>query len=330
MAPASLGRLERVDLRAAWMSESSDFTPWLARAENLEVLGNTIGIELELEAQERNVGPFRADILCKSVESGNWVLIENQLERTDHTHLGQLLTYAAGLQAVTIVWVAARFTEEHRATLDWLNEITDESFQFFGLEVELWRIGDSPLAPKFNIVSKPNNWSRDVGAAARRIETEALTDTKQKQFAFWSAFRDHLQASGSKIRTQGPLPQHWLNITIGRSGFVVMPTLNSRANRIGIELYLSSANAKEDYRALLNQQAAIENEFGQPLKWMELPDRKGSCIGYYRDDVEPLKQTNWPDMMEWLQTHIEAFDRIFPQRIRRIAQSDGSLNDATL
>jgi hypothetical protein len=327
MAPVSLGRLERVDLRAAWLSESSDFTPWLARAENLEILGSTIGIELELEAQERSVGPFRADILCKSVESGHWVLVENQLERTDHTHLGQLLTYAAGLQAVTIVWVAARFTEEHRATLDWLNEITDESFQFFGLEVELWRIGDSPLAPKFNIVSKPNNWSRDVGAAARRIETEALTDTKQKQFAFWSAFRDYLQAKGSRIRTQAPLPQHWLNITIGRSGFVLNATLNSRANRIGVELYMSGTNAKYDYRALLNQQEAVENEFGQSLKWMELPDRKGSCVGFYRDGVEPLREQNWPDMMTWLQSNLEAFDRIFRQRIRQIAQSDGSLSE---
>jgi len=98
------------------------------------------------------------------------VLIENQLERTDHTHLGQLLTYASGLEAVTIVWIAERFTEEHRSTLDWLNKITDESFRFFGLEVELWRIGNSPAAPKFNLVSKPNEWSHSVAQAARAID----------------------------------------------------------------------------------------------------------------------------------------------------------------
>ena len=106
------------------------------------MLGEALGIELELEAQEKAVGPFRADILCKDIGNDHWVLIENQLERTDHGHLGQLLTYASGLEAVTIVWIAARFTEEHRSTLDWLNRITDESFRFFGLEVELWRIGD--------------------------------------------------------------------------------------------------------------------------------------------------------------------------------------------
>src|SRR5688572_26271017 len=131
--PKQLGRLEQVDLRHIWISESGEFTPWLALPENLEILSESVGFELELEAQERNVGPFRADILCKDVETGHWVLIENQLERTDHTHLGQLLTYASGLQAVTIVWIAAKFTEQHRATLDWLNEITDERFRFFGL-----------------------------------------------------------------------------------------------------------------------------------------------------------------------------------------------------
>ena len=146
-----LGRLERVKLREAWSTEAQDFTPWLAREENLAILSETLEVELQPEAQEKSVGPFRADILCRNADDGGtWVLIENQLERTDHLHLGQLLTYAAGLNAVTICWIAASFTDEHRAALDWLNEITDERFHFFGLEVELWRIGDSEPAPKFN------------------------------------------------------------------------------------------------------------------------------------------------------------------------------------
>ena len=113
-----LGRLEKVELRDIWITEDQDFTPWLAQEENLSVLADTIGVDLELEAQEKNVGPFRADILCRDTGTGDWVLIENQLERTDHTHMGQLMTYAAGLQAVTIVWVSSRFTDEHRAALD--------------------------------------------------------------------------------------------------------------------------------------------------------------------------------------------------------------------
>src|SRR6185437_4226591 len=143
MKATSLGRLIKVNLRDVFPTEAGSFTPWLAQEENLSLLSETIGINLQCEAQEKDVGPFRADILCKDTITDNWVLIENQIERTDHTHLGQLLTYAAGLQAVTIVWVAERFTEEHRAALDWLNERTDAHINFFGLEIELWKIGDS-------------------------------------------------------------------------------------------------------------------------------------------------------------------------------------------
>ena len=157
---AELGRLKQVELRDIWGNEAQHFTPWLAAEENLSVLADTLDMELELEDQEMDVGQFRADILCKNADGGSWVLIENQLERTDHRHLGQLLTYAAGLHAVTICWIAKNFTEEHRATLDWLNEITDGRFQFFGLEIEVWKIGNSLPAPKFNVVSKPNDWSR--------------------------------------------------------------------------------------------------------------------------------------------------------------------------
>ena len=131
MTDQALGRLTRVDLRDIWTTEANDFTPWLAQPDNLAVLRNTLGIELDLEAQEQAVGPFRADILCKDSGSGAWVLIENQLERTDHSHLGQLLTYASGLEAVIIVWIAAFFTDEHRATLDWFEQDHGREFPVF-------------------------------------------------------------------------------------------------------------------------------------------------------------------------------------------------------
>ena len=233
-----LGRLTRVDLREIWLSEASDFTPWLAREENLAVLADTLGIDLELEAQEKAVGPFRADILCKDIATGAWVLVENQLERTDHTHLGQLLTYASGLEAVTIVWIAARFTEEHRSTLDWLNKITDESFSFFGLGVELWRIGESPAAPKFNIVSKPNDWSRSVTQAARAIDETEFSEVRLLQRDYWVAFQAVLdQSSGPFSGNRKPQAQSWMTYPIGRSGFhlgtvMVRPRTGFRQNSI--------------------------------------------------------------------------------------------------
>jgi len=314
-----LGRLERVDLREVWISEAADFTPWLAQPENLTVLAETVGLELELEAQERNVGPFRADLLCKDVETGHWVLVENQLERTDHSHLGQLLTYASGLQAVTIIWIAAKFTEQHRATLDWLNEITDERFGFFGLEVELWRIGDSLAAPSFNIVSKPNDWARDVNVAARAIAAEPLSDTRQKQLAFWTLWRERLDQAPGDYRSRKPAPQHWLDFSIGRSDYWVSATLNAAERRAGIELNMrNSPDAKANFEALLSQKDAVEAEFGQPLAWLPLPGKKSSRVAAYKLDIDPLEEANWPHLLDWMQTTFDSFQKIFRDRIRKL------------
>ena len=158
----TLGKLERVELRTVWNNEATDFTPWLSKLENLAALSETLGMDLETTGTEQSVGAYRADLLCKDAFSGNAVLIENQLEKTNHSHLGQILTYSAGLSVKTVVWVASRFTDEHRAAMDYLNEITEEGYSFFGLEVELWKIGNSAPAPKFNIVSRPNTWARNV------------------------------------------------------------------------------------------------------------------------------------------------------------------------
>ena len=312
-----LGRLTRVDLRDIWLSEAIEFTPWLAQAENLEVLSDAVG--LELEAQERNVGPFRADILCKDVTTGHWVLVENQLEKTDHTHLGQLLTYASGLQAVTIIWIAARFTEQHRATLDWLNEITDDRFNFFGLEVELWRIGESLAAPNFKVVSKPNDWARDVTSAAKSIESQALTDTRAKQLAYWNFLRDQLSVDGTGVRCRKPFPQHWMDFPIGRAGYWISATINGAEKRAGIELNMNnSPEEKQNYEIFLGHKDAIETDFGQALEWMPLPGRKSSRIALFRKGHDPLDETNWPDTADWMRDTIVRFQKVFRNRIREL------------
>ncbi|MBT7769672.1 MAG: DUF4268 domain-containing protein [Rhodospirillales bacterium] len=313
----SLGRLEKIDLRDIWKTEDQDFTPWLAREDNIALLADTLGLELEVEAQEKEVGPFRADILCKDLRNDSWVLIENQLERTDHKHLGQLITYAAGLKAVTIVWVAATFTDEHRAALDWLNAVTDDDFRFFALEVELWRIGESPAAPKFNIVSKPNEWSKTVGAATRRIETEALTDTKQMQLAFWEALHAEL-LNHPNIRTQKPRPQHWTNLPIGRSGMRLGAILNSREERIGVELYLGDDNASAYFIELETEKAEIEEALGFMPIWKALPEKRASRILFYNQGCPLDDQDRWPEYRAWITKHLEDFDRVFRPRVRQL------------
>lgn len=312
-----LGRLSRVDLREIWVSESSDFTPWLAREDNLEILGETLGIDLELEAQEKSVGPFRADILCKDIGTGSWVLVENQLERTDHSHLGQLLTYASGLEAVTIVWIAARFTEEHRSTLDWLNKITDESFRFFGLEVELWRIGESPAAPKFNIVSKPNDWSRSVVQAARAIDESELSDIRLKQRSYWDAFHQALdKAAGPVSGARKPQPQSWMNYSIGRTGFNLGAVMIRPKRQIRAELYIAGDQAKSFFHLLLEQKQAIEQELGYELDWEELPTRRDCRISVYLTNVDPEDERDWPRQHEWLAAKVNDFHRVFLNRVR--------------
>lgn len=320
MSKQNLGRLKKVDLREAWVSEATGFTPWLAREDNLKLLGEVIGIDLELESQEKDVGPFRADILCKDTATDKWVLIENQLERTDHTHLGQLITYAAGLQAVTIVWIAQRFTDEHRAALDWLNERTDEKINVFGLEIELWQIGDSPFAPKFNVVSKPNDWSRTVQQAAKGERTEH----KQLQLRFWTAFKAFMEENGSFVKCQKPAYQHWMNHAIGRSGVhlaSIVSIWNSVTNKKGpeirVDLYISNPNAKQEYAELEKQKAALEQSLGFPLSFHN-DENKQACRVYTREDADFTDESLWHEQFEWLHQHLEAMHRVFAPVMKKL------------
>ena len=217
---ARLGKLERVDVRKVWLGEASDFTPWLALPDNITLLGEAIGLELEVQAQETSVGRFRADILCKDTTTGHFVLIENQLERTDHIHLGQLMTYAAGLDAVTVIWVSPRFTDEHRAALDWLNRMTTEGLNLFGLEIEVWRIGDSPMAPKFNVVSQPNDWAKTVKEQAESA-TGGLSPFQQLHLEFWTQFKAYMEERKSPVRIGKPSKDHWTAVALGRTGFTL-------------------------------------------------------------------------------------------------------------
>ena len=148
--------LQSIRPRRIWRHEARDFTPWLA--ENLSFLAKSLNIALELEAREKSVGEFRADIVCRNKDDNSRVVIENQLEKSDHSHLGQVLTYAAGLQAVTLVWLAPEFRAAHRVTLDWHNEITSAQFKFFGVVINTWKDTESRYMAKLKVVSKPDNW----------------------------------------------------------------------------------------------------------------------------------------------------------------------------
>jgi len=312
-----LGRFNKVELRKIWQNEASDFTPWLAQEDNLLLLGDTIGIDLEIESQEKDVGPFRADIVCLNTADNSYVLIENQLEKTNHTHLGQIMTYAAGLNAVTIVWIASRFTDEHQATIEWLNDVTMENINFFGLEIELWQIGNSQTAPKFNIVAKPNEWTKGTPSTTRE-----LSPAKKLQYNFWRQFREYAIENAQRIKPTKGLPQHWMNVSLGRSHFGMYAFVNTQKKRIGVRVSIEGVDAKPHYHLLAADREQIEAEMEERLVWDELPKKKSSYISSYNNDADPTDESAWPTYQEWLLGKLEKFHEVFSGRIKKLDAGD--------
>ena len=311
----ALARLESVDLRDCWKNEATDFTRWLAREENTQLLGDTIGLELELESREKPVGPFQADLLYKSTADDTWVLVENQLERTDHSHLGQLLTYAAGLQAVTIVWIARRVREQHRATLDWLNEVTDRRINFFGLEIELWRIGDSAVAPKFNVVSQPNDW-----IDSRPPE---LSEIQGLRLEFWQAFCDHVAEEGARFNTRKPPSGSWMEMAVGTAGFrirAITSTWDSRdgnydSGELRAEFVVKRHDANDLYARLHAHADEIREELGEDLTWDNPQDTK-TWRAYLRKTADIQDRSSWPNQHEWLRSRLDRLSEVFGRMVK--------------
>lgn len=312
MTTPVLGRLERVDLRKAWKHEATGFTPWLAQPGNIGLLGQAIDLELEVQAQEHAVGPFRADILCRTTDDNSLVLIENQLARTDHGHLGQLLTYAAGLKAVTLIWIAERFTDEHRAALDWLNEITHEDFHCFGLEIELWRIGDSPFAPKFNVVVQPNDWARNV----QKVTSKAASPMGQLQAAFWAGLGDLLVETKAPFKKPKASPSSWIAWGLGRSGIKMVTALT--AKEIAIQVEVEREAHPTWFEQLLAQKQPIEADVGFSFDWEARPEVKLDRVRVSLP-LDLRDESTWPAGWKWMRDRMVATKTAFRDRVKALA-----------
>ena len=311
----NLSRLERVPLREAWKHEAGDFTPWLAEPDNLEALAAALGLsELELVATEHWVGDFKLDILC--TDGDQQVVIENQLDETDHKHLGQILAYAAGIGAHKVIWVAESFRPEHTSALQFLNDHTTDELSFFGVQIELWRIGDSPLAPKFEVVVKPNDWVK-TGREQARAASDA-SPTKQLQQRFWVALIDKLAISAPNIRPQKPRPQHWLNNSIGRAGFSLLITANTRDERLGVGLWMTGGEAKSRFANLLAMRSAIEQPLGFELDWQELPDSKACRIATYYKNASIEDESRWDEYFDWLTHRLVKMDQVLRPIVKNL------------
>lgn len=272
----SLGRLETVALREAWPHEALNFTPWLAQPENLALLADAVGMMLELEAVEKPVESFSADILARDIVTGRWVLIENQLESTDHSHLGQILTYAAGLDAETVIWIARDFREPHRAAIDYLNRISASEHNFFGVQVELLRIGDSAYAPRFNVVAKPNDWSKSV---ATKASASAETADRQSHWqTYWQGFFAQAVESGFRLANRTAPKEGWCRTAQLKSGDPNASAWLHRANdRLRAIIWLQGDRLSL-FDSLLSRRGAIDEAIGMPVIWDRMDSKKSSMI----------------------------------------------------
>ena len=308
----SLGTLKKIDLREAWKHEANDFTKWLALEANLSLLAEEIGIDLKLVQVEAAVGDFSCDIVAEEENTGRTIIIENQLEVTDHRHLGQIITYASGHDAKVVIWVVKDVREEHRQAIDWLNNHTDDTIEFFLVKIELWQIAESPYAPKFDIICKPNDWAKAVKAS--HVGSQELTDTKLKQLEFWTQFKEYAQQHQTNLHVQKPYPAHWTNISVGSSQATVSLTIQSQKGEFGTELYIQ--DNKELYEQLLARKNDIESELGETLVWMALPGKKASRIKAITiGDLD--NKSGWDGYFEWLLRKAEKFQSVFPKYLKQ-------------
>ena len=287
MIKMELGKLEKMeDLRTVWEHEAVDFTPWLV--ENLTLLSETIGINIQFKEREAAVGRFSADILAEEVGTNRKIVIENQIEETNHDHLGKLITYAAWLDADVLIWIVKKAKEEHRQAVRWLNDKTDSNIDVYLLEMELWRIGNSAYAPKFNIVESPNNWKK----ASK--DPESFTETGQLQLTFWEEFKEYASNRDdfkcflpfSKVSAKS-----WHNLNLGISGVYVQLRFRIQKKKVYAGIYVM--NNKPLFQGFVTQKEEIERFIGEKLEWRD-------TVFLASKEIDVNNRDSWNDAFQWL------------------------------
>ncbi len=301
----NLGRIQHVPLREVWQNEASSFTPWLLQ--NEDVLSDLLGIDITLERREEAVGRFSLDLIGRNNDDGSTVIVENQLEGTDHSHLGQLLTYAGGLDAHTIIWVASDFRDEHRAALDWLNRVTGEDTHFYGVIVRAIRIGDSIPAPDLSLVVEPNDFGKTVKA---RSESRWLEERGVKYQEFWVQVIERLKDKFPDFTSRKPPTRQYFGLSTDYSA--CYRTIAFGRSKIKVEFYLGSSDEAVNsarFEALYERKTEIETEFGGQLSWEELEGRKAARIAFYREG-SILNEGDWESYFIWIDEYFTKFSAI--------------------
>lgn len=289
----NLGTLKEItDLRSIWPHEALNFTPWVA--ENIDLLADAVGLDITVDETESSVGDFNVDIYASETGTDRKIIIENQLEDTDHDHLGKLITYASGKGADVVIWVVKHAREEHKAAVEWLNNHTDDKIGFFLCEIKLFQIGDSQIAPAFTVVERPNDWTKEIR------KTASANSTQQQRLEYWQAFNDYAftDANFSRIfNKRKPTTDHWMDFSIGSSACHIAVSQIQKRKAVDVELYIN--DDKELFKSLFAHKDEIEKNMEMELEWKELPERKASRI-LIEKTVDLDDRATWPEQFDYI------------------------------
>lgn len=317
--PLDVGKLDAVPVRSVWPDEAYDLTPWLAA--NPELLAEALGMELELEGSEVAVGPFSADLLFRDVSSGTLVVVENMINPTDHDHVGKMITYAAGLGATYAVLLAERFRPEHRSALTWLNSISGEDFGFFGLTLEVWRIGESAPAPRLNVEVQPDDWSKSLRAAA----SHELTDTQSAYRDFWSLFLPEFhEAHPGWSRAAKPPKGSWINFPSAHRSVKFVGTFCKPEGvpLLRVEAYVDGGDGDENnavFDELTTHRTSLEGSL-PGLEWDRLDDKRACRIAlYFEGPMHVTEREKWDEARPWLIQRLGEMRRSFDPVLAHLA-----------
>ena len=314
-----LSRIERVSLRDVWPNEARDFTPWLA--EHIAELGKALGVEIELRDREAPVGDYSLDILATDLNGNRPVIIENQLESTNHDHLGKLLTYAAGFDANIVVWITREFRDEHRQALDWLNQRTNEQTQFFGVVVELWKIDGSRPAPHFRLVATPNDWRKETLTMSPSASLRLPTTRGEQYKAFFQKLFDTLREDHNFTGARKGQPQSYYNFSVGYGWRVTYGVRFAREGRITVEVYIDSQDIDWNIRlfhALQQSKGEIEDELQESLEWDHVENRKACRIAATRPGSIDNDDDALAEIHDWMVDHLLRFKTVFDPRLKEL------------
>lgn len=289
----NLGTLKEItDLRSIWPHEALNFTPWVA--ENVDLLADAVGLDITVDETESSVGDFNVDIYASETGTDRKIIIENQLEDTDHDHLGKLITYASGKGADVVIWVVKHAREEHKAAVEWLNNHTDDKIGFFLCEIKLFQIGDSQIAPAFTVVERPNDWTKEIR------KTASANSTQQQRLEYWQAFNDYAFSDTNFSRIfnkRKPTTDHWMDFSIGSSACHIAVSQIQKRKAVDVELYIN--DDKELFKSLFAHKDEIEKNMEMELEWKELPERKASRI-LIEKTVDLDDRATWPEQFDYI------------------------------